>query len=96
MELNITKIVWVIVSKDRKFIAKGVPRDRCLVRIDDEKDTKRILTYASKGKAESGFKTSGFYGQQEVLGGWDSGNKLEDVLEAIPVEISMKELTYKM
>lgn len=36
--------VWVIVSKDRKVIAKGVPRDRYLVAIDDEKDKKRILT----------------------------------------------------
>ena len=53
--------VWIIVSKDRKVIAKGVPRDRYLVAIDDEKDKKRILTYASKKKAENGFKDSFFY-----------------------------------
>jgi len=47
MELNIEKSVCVIVSKDRKFIAKGNRRYRCLVRVDDDNDTIRILTYAS-------------------------------------------------
>lgn len=51
---------YLIISKDRKMIAKGVPRNRyiCLI---SEADKKRVLTYSSKGMAESGFKNSGFY-----------------------------------
>ena len=59
--MNIEEKVCIIVSKDRKVIAKGVPRDRYLVSIDDEKDKKRILTYASKKKAENAFTDSFFY-----------------------------------
>ena len=54
------KVVWVIMSKDKRLIAKGTPRNRKLVKIDDEKDNKRYLTYSSKAKAESAFKISGF------------------------------------
>ena len=60
--------------QDRKFIAKGVPRSRYLVAIDDEKDKKRIMTYASKGRAEAGFRTSFFYGYYH----WESENKREE------------------
>jgi len=56
--------VWVIMSKDRLLIAKGTPRNRCLIEVSNTKDKKRILTYASKGKAESAFKISGFYTYQ--------------------------------
>ena len=59
--MRIEEKVWIIVSKDRKVIAKGVPRDRYLIAISDETDKKRILTYASKKKAEAGFKNSFFY-----------------------------------
>ena len=52
--------VWIITSKDRRLIAKGVPRNRYLCMIDG-KEEKRILSYISKGRAESGFKHSGFY-----------------------------------
>lgn len=48
------------MTKCRKFIAKGTPRNRELISIDDKKDKKRYLTYSSKGMAESAFKTSGF------------------------------------
>jgi len=58
----IEKEVWVIVTKDRKMIAKGVPRNRYLIPIDDLKDKKRILTYSSKGMAIAGYTGSGFYG----------------------------------
>ena len=59
MELE-NKKVWLIMTKCRKFIAKGTPRNRELISVDDKKDKKRFLTYSSKGMAESAFKTSGF------------------------------------
>ena len=57
-----TKIVWLIMSKDRQYVAKGTPRNRYMISVDNKKDKKRYLTYSSKGMAESGFKKSGFYG----------------------------------
>lgn len=59
MELE-NKKVWLIMTKCRKFIAKGTPRNRELISVDDKNDKKRFLTYSSKGMAESAFKTSGF------------------------------------
>lgn len=58
--------VFVIMSKCRQYIAKGTPRNRCLIAVDDTKDKKRILTYASKGKAESAYTISGFYGPRNL------------------------------
>ncbi len=57
------KSVWVIMSKDRKFIAKGTPRSRYLVEVNNTKCKKRYMTYSSKGMAESAFMNNGFYGQ---------------------------------
>lgn len=48
------------MSKDRKLIAKGVPRNRYICHID-ENDKKRFLTYGSEGKARSGFEGNGFF-----------------------------------
>lgn len=82
--------VWVIMSKDRKLIAKGNVRDRHLVPVDDSEDKKRILTYSTKGKATAAFKTSGFYGQH-LLDGYsytDHGRELTAFLE--PVEVHMQ------
>ena len=59
-----TKTIWLIMSKDRQYVAKGTPRNRYMVSVDDKKDKKRYLTYSSKGMAESGFKNFGFYGSQ--------------------------------
>lgn len=53
--------VWVIMSKCRQYIAKGTPRNRCLVRLDNKKDKKRLLTYKSEGMAISGFMNNWFY-----------------------------------
>lgn len=63
MENNVIKndTTFVIMSKCRQYIAKGAPRNRYLVHVDNVKDKKRILTYNSKGKAESAFMVSGFY-----------------------------------
>lgn len=56
----IRKKAWVIMDKTRAIIAKGVPRNRYLGWTEDD-DLGRILTYVSKGKAEAGFKVSGFF-----------------------------------
>jgi hypothetical protein len=74
--------VWIIVSKDRKTIAKGVPRNRYLCDIDDKKDKKRILTYKSKCRAESAFKDCWFYSSKKY--------KKED-LEAVKCILTMTE-----
>jgi hypothetical protein len=52
--------IYLIISKDEKLIAKGIPRNRYICHID-EKDNKRILTYASKAKAKSAYEDCGFY-----------------------------------
>jgi len=77
--------VWVIMTKNRKYIAKGVPRNRYMVSVDDIDDTKRYLTYSSKGKAEAGFKISGFYFQHLIP-------EDEREFEAVPVNISITTL----
>lgn len=53
---------WVLMSKDRKIIAKGVPRNRYMCLIDES--NKRILTYNSEGKARANSK--GFYSSSGV------------------------------
>lgn len=84
------EIVWVIMDKNRNWIAKGVPRNRSLVRIDDQVNKERLLTYQSKGKATAGFKASGFYNQSAVAEeyglapSWSGGGQY---LEAVEVEL---------
>lgn len=85
--MEIKKTVWVIMTKDRKYIARGTPRDRYLVPIKN--DAKRLLTYNSKGKAESGFKVSGFYGQHELLKKFGLGN-IQQLVEAVEVEMIIR------
>lgn len=82
MELKIIK--WVIMDKDRIVIAKGVPRSRYLVAVDDEKDKKRILYYDSENKARAGFST-GFF--TETNKRWH-----EYDLEPVKVEIAIREI----
>ena len=48
------------MTKCRKYVAKGTPRNRELILVSDKKDKKRYLTYSSKNMAESAFNTSGF------------------------------------
>lgn len=76
--------VWVIMSKDRKWIAKGIPRSRYLIKVDDKKDSKRILTYSSKRKAEAGFKLNSFYGAHR----FDE----KEHLEAVRCELTLNEI----
>lgn len=77
--MDIKKTVWVVMTKDRKKIAKGVPRNRYLVDVDDEKDNKRVLTYASKGVAQA--NSYGFYGQSGYT---------ESDMEAVEAELIIK------
>lgn len=80
--------VWVIMTKCKKYIAKGTPRNRYLVAIDDQKDKKRYLTYTSKAKAESAFKVSGFYTYKLKDFPYDMrALKSEDYLEAVECEL---------
>ncbi|HUV85170.1 MAG TPA: hypothetical protein VMV86_05625 [Methanosarcinales archaeon] len=74
--------VWVIMTKDRKRIAKGTPRNRHMVDLDDETDKKRYLTYSSPCKAYSAFVTNGFYGV--------NNNQRQNLLEVVEVEITME------
>lgn len=83
--------VWVIMTKCRKYIAKGTPRNRYLVAVDDPKDKKRYLTYTSKGKAESAFKVSGFYTYNIDDFPYDKRTKKTDeYLEAVECEMIIK------
>ena len=80
--------VWVIMSKDRTLIAKGNVRDRHLVPVDDVHDTRRILTYSSKGRATGAFKSSVFWGMNLIIGQYDA-NDLSTHLEAVEVHMQM-------
>lgn len=79
--MEIKETVWVIMTKDGKKIAKGVPRNRYLIDVDDKTDKKRILTYRSKAKAEAGFTVSGFHGGREYC---------KDDYEAVEAEFVIK------
>ena len=78
-DMEIKKKIWILMTKDRKMIAKGVPRNRYLIPIDNVKDNKRVITYSSKGVAEA--NSWGFYGFAEY--------KEEDV-EAVEAELIIK------
>jgi hypothetical protein len=90
MRYSESKIVWIIMSKDRKFIAKGIPRSRYLMSVDDPTEM-RLLTYSSKGRAEAGFKSSGFYSQYK-LPGYKYGEPLATWLEAVPIKMTLEEI----
>jgi len=85
MEIS-NKKVWIIMSKDRKVVGKGTPRNRELILVSDIKDKKRLLTYSSKGMAESGFKNS-FFSQWRLK--QQNGYTAED-MEAVEVELLIK------
>lgn len=77
--MEIKKKLWVLMTKDRKMIAKGVPRSRYLIPIDNVEDNKRVITYSSKGVAEA--NAWGFYGASEYK---------EDDVEAVEAELIIK------
>ncbi len=90
MALEFKQNKWIIVSKDRKIIAKGIPRNRYLIPVKDTKDKKRILYYDSQKKAEAGFCSSWFFTNQ-------ISEKYEPQdMEAVEVEITFKEIIPKI
>jgi hypothetical protein len=99
--MEIKKTVWVIMDKKRKVIGSGVPRNRELKLIDDPKGTARILTYASKNKAISGFRDSGFfcwgdahdYMEENYGEDWQRHNRdIHETLDAVKIELIMREV----
>ncbi len=74
------------MDKDRTVIAKGVPRNRHLVPVNNTKDKKRILFYSSYNMAKNGYST-GFY-TYEIPNrkDWDDYE-----LEPVEVEIIIQE-----
>lgn len=80
----VNRKVWIIISKDRKIIAKGVPRNRYLCRVDDDKDNKRILFYTSEAKATTAFKNNWFYDGDLVT--------TSNHLEAVAVNMILEEI----
>lgn len=100
----IEKTVWVIMDKNRKIIGSGVPRNRELKFVNDPKGTSRILTYPSRGYAEAGFKSSGFYmwngvGDyvKETYGKGRDWYEIKDeeFLEAVEVKMTLEEICKK-
>lgn len=83
---------WIIMSKDRKWVAKGTPRSRYLIPVDDAKDTKRLLTYSSKSKAENAFHTDGFYSHSDRLSliNLFTPEEREAFLEAVKVHVAVE------
>jgi len=83
---------WIVMSKDRKIIAKGNPRERYLVAVDNKKDRKRILFYNSERTATSSFRDYGFSISQLPK---EVKSKIKDFrdipLEAVPVEVTVIE-----
>jgi len=75
--------IWLIMTKDNKMIAKGVPRNRYLVKISDEKDKKRMLTYSSEKMAINGFTNSGFYNSS----GYERSEDFKAVKAIMVIEI---------
>ena len=83
-----TEKKWVIMDKARTVIAKGTPRNRCLVLVSDKKDKKRILYYTSYAMAKQGYSV-GFY-TYGLPKKWDKYK-----LEPVEVVLSMKETENK-
>lgn len=80
-KILINETVWIIMTKDRKYLAKGVPRNRYLVALGNTEDKKRILTYKSKGRAIAAFSNNGFY---------NSSNYVTEDFEAVEVEMVLQ------
>lgn len=82
---KIENTTWLIMSKDRILVAKGTPRNRHMVKLQDHidgKDKKRLLSYSTYGKALSAIKTSGFYGFYKT--------PREEHLEPVEVKTTME------
>lgn len=88
---------WVLMSEDRKIIAKGVPRNRYICLVNES--NKRILTYTSKGKAKA--SSRGFYQSDGVrdylkqlfpdklMGDIYNLGDIEDIIKLEPIKVIM-------
>ena len=74
---------FVIMSKDRQFLATGNVRSRTITPVSEIRKGERLLTYKTPGAATSAFTKWGFYGQRQI----EEGNELE----AVPVNIIIEE-----
>jgi len=75
---------YMIMSKDRQFIATGNVRSRTITPVSEMRKGERLLTYKTPGAATSAFTNWGFYGKNQI----EEGNELE----AVHVNISIKEV----
>lgn len=76
---------YVLMSKDKLVIAKGVPRNRylCLV---SEKDRKRLLTYSTENMAKANDK--GFFTSKGVNAYMKERNmRWNDEIKLEPVKV---------
>lgn len=87
MEIE-TKKVWLIMSKCRKYVAKGTKGNRALIEVNNKKDKKRFLTYFSKGMAEAAFNYSVFstYGLKDFP---YRGLNATEYLEAVECDLNL-------
>jgi hypothetical protein len=74
---------FVIMSKDRQFLATGNVRSRTITPVDKMRKGIRLLTYKTPGAATSAFTKWGFYGEGQL------GD--DNPLEAVPVNITIQE-----
>jgi hypothetical protein len=74
---------FVIMSKDRQFLATGNVRSRTITPVTEIRKGERLLTYKTEGAATSAFTKWGFYGMGQI----EDGNELE----AVPVNITIQE-----
>jgi len=74
---------FVIMSKDRKFLATGNVRSRTITPVSEIRKGERLLTYKAEGRAIAAFTQHGFYGMKQI----EEGNELE----AVPVNIIIQE-----
>jgi len=81
--------VWLIMSKDRKHVAKGIVRNREIISVDAI-DNKRYLTYSSKGHAEAAFRGNYGFSGAEKLTGYNRMAPLSDYLEPVECELTLK------
>ncbi len=94
--LLVHEVKWIIMSKDRKVIATGIPRHRRLSLTEGNKN--RIIFYNNKKKAECAFIHNGFFGEDLLLTPEEkvSENRLSgpalraDRLEAVEVHMKLE------
>ena len=76
------------MSKDRKLVAKGTPRNRKLILVDDKKDKNRFLTYTSKSKAEAAFSNGLWFSTYKLEPEYK--NYTENDLEAVECKMLLQ------